>query len=113
MAKIIDVTPDERRRDWRRTIVLDALLDGHPIKILDVSFGGVGGAIEIVGQAEYHPELGRILPLSIESERGNTITFEVEIIRLLEPNGVFGARFTSLNDEQFRAVERLTMGRSL
>ncbi len=93
--------------------MLEGRLDGHPIKVLDVSFGGIGGAIEIVGHGDYQAPADENLRLEIEIGKDQTLIFEVIIVRLMEPAGTFGAQFVSLSDEQFRVLEKLTMGRPL
>ena len=55
MARVIGIQNVERRRDRRQDVLLSGQLDAHPVKIVNVSFGGVGGAIEILGSSDYTP----------------------------------------------------------
>lgn len=110
---MVDITENERRRDWRRPVLLDATLEGHPIKILDVSFGGLKGVVEIIGHSEFQPPVNKPLSLSIATKDGGSINFNLTVLRLSDPSGKFGARFDGLNDDQFQVIERLTLGRPI
>ena len=91
--------------------MLDGQLDAHPVRILDVSFGGVGGAIEILGSLDYKPETEVDLPLVIEGRNGAVEAFTVQVLRLDDKAGTFGARFVNMTDHQFRVLEKLTTAR--
>lgn len=112
MARVIGIQNVERRRDRRQDVLLSGQLDAHPVKIVNVSFGGVGGAIEILGSADYTPPEGVSLPLVIESASGNVEAFTVQVSRVDARRGTFGARFVEMTDHQFRILEKMTTGRS-
>ena len=111
MAKVTDIHGKERRRDRRRGVILDGRLDGHPVRVLDVGFGGIQGAIEISGESEQLPIIGREYRLELDDGSG-TVWFVITVVRVNLGKGLFGAHFTGLDDEQYRNLERLILGRS-
>ena len=113
MAKVIEVGLEERRRDRRRPIMLEGRLEGHTIAIVDISFGGLAGAAELLGKSSWLPEAGREMELELAPNSGKARTFTIEIIRVDPVDGQFGARFLGLDDAQYRVIERLMMGRSI
>lgn len=113
MARIIDLKQAERRRDRRRETMLEGRLGGHAISIVDVSFGGLGAAVDFVGQSDWLPEDGEEAKLELLTASGEVHIFDVEIIRSSPIDSHFGARFLRLDDDQYRLVERLMMGRSI
>ena len=92
--------------------MLEGRLDGRPVRILDVSFGGMKGAIEILGESERLPIIGSEHPLELESKGFETVRFSVTVVRVNMHRGTFGARFHELNDQQYRNLEGMIMGRS-
>ena len=111
MAKVIGIQNVERRRDRRQEVLLAAQLDAHPVKILNISFGGVAGVIEILGSTDYIPPEDAELPLVIEGRSGSAQDFTVQVIRADARAGTFGARFINMTDDQFRVLEKMTTGR--
>ena len=114
MSKIVEVSEMERRRDRRRETLLEGRLQGHPISIVDVSLGGLGAAAHFVGHGDgWVPDLGGDLTLELLSHSGEVHGFDVEVVRCDPVDGHFGVRFLSLDDHQYRVVERLVMGRRI
>ncbi len=111
MSRVIEVSQVERRRDWRRQVLLDAVMDGHPVKVLDVGSGGFGAVLEIEGEGNYLPDVGSKVDIEIAPEAGQFSRFQVEVTRLDPVTGKFGARFRNLTDSQYKIVERMTLGR--
>jgi hypothetical protein len=111
VARVIGIQNVERRRDRRQGVLLNGQLDAHPVKIVNVSFGGVGGAIDILGSSDYTPPEGVNLPLVIESASGRVEDFIVQVTRVNGRRGTFGARFVEMTDHQFRVLEKMTTGR--
>ena len=114
MSKIVEVAEVERRRDRRRETLLEGLLQGHPISIVDISLGGLGAAVHFVGHAEdWVPDLGGDASLELLCDSGTVHAFEVEVVRCDPVDGHFGVRFLSLDDRQYNVIERLVMGRKV
>ena len=110
MAKVVEVGLKERRRDRRRPVMLEGRLEGHAVAIVDVSFGGLAGAVEFLGKSTWLPEFGSEMVLELAPNTDKARTFAVEIIRVDTIDGQFGARFLGLDDAQYRFIERLMMG---
>ena len=113
MAKVTNVYGKERRRDRRRDVMLHGRLDGHRVRILNVSFGGVEGAIEISGESEHLPIIGAEYHLELDDDGAETVRFLITVVRVNMGKGLFGCRFAGLDDNQYRNLERLVLGRSL
>ncbi len=111
MSKTIEVSAAERRRDRRRPTFVKAALNGEPITILDVSLGGFGGTIELSGNDEALPEVGDLAKLELNPDAPDAVTLSIEVIRCDHDLKLFGAHIVEMSDDQFRRLERLTMGR--
>ena len=93
--------------------MLEGRLEGHAVAIVDISFGGLAGAVEVLGKSSWLPEIGSEMELELVPNSDETRTFAIEIIRVDPVDGQFGARFLGINDAQYRVIERLIMGRSI
>ena len=113
MSKIVEVSGAERRRDKRRPSFIKASLNGQPITILDVSLGGLGGTIELHHETGDLPAPGDLATIELEPDSDKAILLTVEVIRADRELGLFGAHIVEMGDSQFRALERLTLGRPL
>ena len=113
VAKVIEIKDDERRRDRRRPVLLPGRLDDKPVKIVDVSLGGVGCAIELEGGEDCSYESDRDLTLEIDGRSGDTHRFTVRVTWVDERSGTLGAAFGSLSDRQFLILEKLMLGRPI
>ena len=113
MAKVIDVQSGERRRDRRRPVLLSGRLNGCAVKVVDVSLGGVGCAIELESTEDCEPLPESDVTLEIDGRGGETFRFSVRVTWLDEDKGTLGAAFCALSDAQFRLLERLTLGRPI
>ena len=113
VAKVIDIQNDERRRDRRRPVLLSGRLDGSPVKIIDVSMGGVRCAIELEGEEDISHESDTDLTLEIDGRSGDTHSFTVRVTWVNERSGTLGAAFGSLSDRQFLVLEKVMLGRPI
>jgi len=116
LAKVVDIQSNERRRDRRRSVLVSGRLDGRPVKILDVSLGGVGCAVELQGGdledgQDYTASSEGYLTLEVDGRSGNTHRFLVQVTWVNESSGTFGAALGALSDDQFRVLEKLIIGR--
>ena len=93
--------------------MLEGRLEGHMVAIIDISFGGLAGAVEFLGKSGWLPEAGSEMGLELAPNSDKARTFAVEIIRVDPVDGQFGARFLGLDDAQYRIIERLMMGRPI
>ena len=105
------VTRKERRRDRRRPLHIDARLDEHEVLLTDLSAAGFGVALDATNRSPFDFRVGRRMRLELTPERGETLTFAVEIIREPGENGVLGGAFVALTDEAYNVIESLLTGR--
>jgi len=111
LAKVVDVKKEERRRDRRRDVLFGASIDGVPVKVVDISISGVKGALEILAAPGHVFQEGARTVITFETGPEETQTFEVEIVRVADASGQFGARFVDLTDRQYRMLESAVLGR--
>jgi hypothetical protein len=87
---------DERRREERLEVCLDAVWDGHgnrPARITDLSDGGC--FVDTTGEAH----IGERLTFRVELPDGNSLELTGEVAHAMRPVG-FGMRFVEMTDEQ-------------
>lgn len=111
MARVVDVMKEERRRDRRRDVLLSASIDGVPVQVVDVSISGVKGALEILAAPGHVFREGARTAITFEDGPEGCQSFDVEIVRVADGSGQFGARFVDLTDQQYRMLERAVLGR--
>lgn len=134
MAKVVSVIQKDRRRDLRRCVSLDGLVNDGPVSVIDISASGVGAKIlntpgplsvgndgyeiEIVPKdsgdgAPAYFEVGTEATLKLLKDGEQILAVTIEIVRF-EPDGDnLGARFINIADEQYRVIERLVTGRPI
>ncbi len=102
----------DKRRDQRRPVSLTGSIDGVPVKLVDVSFAGVGGGVlELRNAAELTIGEGELTTLAFTTAEGRQVTMKITIQRIDPKSGAFGATFTALSGRQFDTIERLMFPR--
>ncbi len=102
----------DKRRDQRRPVSLAGSIDGTPVKLVDVSFAGVGGGfMELSSAADLTIGEGEVTTLTFKTADGQQVTLKITIQRIDLKSGAFGATFTALSGKQFDAIERLMFPR--
>lgn len=104
---------EERRRDRRRQIRVEAHLNGERVKVVDISAAGVGGFLAVHFAGDFASSIGMPARLTLKTPSGTEQEFTVELIRATEGAGLFGARFLGLDDAQYSMVEKLLLGRAI
>jgi hypothetical protein len=134
MAKIVAVTHKERRRDLRRPVNFDGLVNDGRITVVDISSSGVGargldkGGSFSAGDEDYELEIrpldsgkskdsdlepGDIAELKVFKEKALVLSIQVEIVRVDKDADSLGARFINIEDGQYRVIEKLVTGRPI
>lgn len=113
MPRSTTVTSKERRRDQRRPADAEAWLDNFPIEIVDLSMSGIAGLCqELRAHGKLHLRVGKFANLEIaQSEDEDRIKFLVEIKRINNATGEFGAAFDEMESEDFDLIEGLMFPR--
>lgn len=134
MAKVVSVIQKERRRDLRRCVNFDGLVNEGPVSVIDISASGVGATvldtpgplsvgsegyeIEIVpsqsgveGSARF--EVGAEATLKLLKDGEEILAICIEIVRFEPDADSLGARFVGIEDDQYRIIERLVTGRPI
>ncbi len=134
MGKVVAVRRKERRRDLRRRVNFDGLVNEGRITVVDISASGVGAKVFgkpgplVLGDDGYELE---IIPLTQRAGRAcnfkvgdpamlkllkdteTILEIQVEIMRFDKSEDSLGARFIDITDEQYRIIERLVTGRPI
>ncbi len=113
MTRSVSVASKERRRDQRRPVEAEAWLDNFPITIVDLSMSGIAGSSpELKKKGNLKLRIGQFAGLEIApSEDEERLKFLVEIKRIDEAEGEFGAAFDQLEDEDFNLIEAMMFPR--
>lgn len=126
MSKVVSIRQQERRKDFRRQVQLEARLNGWPTEIVDISLSGVGiGESDKITQqsediivtepvtdfGEFPMNVGDVVNLEIFLPGEVELKMKMRIVRkdLLERN--IGGRFTSLGKDNYSVIESLVTGR--
>lgn len=114
VTRVVGFAEQDRRRDRRRDVVIDALLDGEDIQILDIGLSGFGAA----GAYERHdrtiwPKPDTKAELEYTDFRGRKIEMIVEITNSDPESGRFGGNFLELSGASFDAIQDLMLRRDL
>ena len=112
MAKPLNIKSEQRRKDPRRDVLLAARLDGMPVRLLNLSFGGVEIALEQSRGMDPLPVIGSEHLLEFDGVAPRTAKFLVSVIWVGKGNGLCGACFQDLDDQQYEKLDRLIMGRT-
>src|SRR3546814_3539534 len=101
----------ERRRDRRRSMQAEALLDGRPVQLTDLSAAGFGVALDATDRQPHDFRVGRRLRLEVPVPQGEPLSLPVEIVRPSGENGVVGGIFLDISDAAYNTLEELLTGR--
>ena len=113
MAKALNIESEQRRKDPRRDVLLAASLDGMPVRLLNLSFGGVEIALEQSSSSDAPPVIGSEHLLEFDGVAPRTAKFLVKVIWVETGDGLFGACFEDLDDQQYGKLDLLIMARAL
>ncbi|MBT3401514.1 MAG: hypothetical protein HOL07_12125 [Rhodospirillaceae bacterium] len=114
MATRIVGTPNERRRDRRRDVPIEATLDDQPIMIVDIGLSGFGaeGARMETKDLSWPMEDQRS-ELRFTDYRGRDVLILVQIASVDPVEGRFGGKFYELPGDAFDILQDLVMRRDL
>jgi hypothetical protein len=107
----VTVTRKERRRDRRRSMEIEAALDGQPVRLADLSASGFGVAIDATDKTFPHFRVGMRTYLELKADGVEALKLVVEIVREMGENGVVGGAFVKLSDKDYNVIESLLTGR--
>lgn len=107
----VTVIRKERRRDRRRQLQIEALLEGQPVQLTDLSAAGFGAAIDATDHQPRDFRVGQRLHLELQLPDGEWLSLPVEVTRPMGENGVVGGVFGQLTDSAYNAIESLLTGR--
>lgn len=134
MGKVVAVRPKERRRDLRRSVNFEGLVNDGQVTVVDISASGVGAKVFskpgplAFGDEGYELE---IVPVQVSSDtlarfqvggeailkvfkEGDAILeVHVEVVRFDRQADSLGARFIDMTDDQYKIIEKLVTGRPL
>lgn len=134
MSKVVSVFQKERRRDLRRSVRFEGLVNDGPVTVVDISASGVGAKvlgspgpvpvgtegyeIEITpknhdGGDTKHFEVGGEATLALFKDGDPILSASIEIVRFDKEQDSLGARFINIEDAQYRIIERLVTGRPI
>ena len=112
MKQRVSYSSREQRRDQRRAVSIAACLDGQPIEIVDLSLSGVGGgAVELHETESVDLQEGQYAVLEFRGVDDQLVSLNIEIRRVFEETGEFGAVFHDISASDFDAIERLMFPR--
>lgn len=113
-TRVIGYQNNERRRDRRREIVIEATLDGAPIMISNIGLSGFGatGAKKVTKDVIW-PEEAQRAELSFTDYRGRETLILVVVNNVSVEDGTFGGTFIELPGNAFDVIQDLVMLRDL
>lgn len=114
VSRVVGYANQDRRKDRRRDVVLDAKLDDQDVKILDIGLSGFGatGAYETHARTTWPVENSRG-ELSFTDFRGRKIEMLVVITYADGESGRFGGNFLELSGTAFDSIQDLMLHRDL
>ena len=106
--------PNERRRDRRREILIEAMLDDQPVRILDIGLSGFGadGAKKVTKDLNW-PEVDQLSELRFTDYKGRDVLILVTITNVEIEECRFGGNFTELPGNAFDVLQDIVMMRDL
>ncbi len=112
MKQRVAYSSKEQRRDQRRAVSIEASLDGRRIEIVDLSLSGFGGgAVDLQETESVDLQEGQYAVLEFRGNDDQHVSLNIEIRRVFEETGEFGAVFHDISDSDFNAIERLMFPR--
>lgn len=105
---------NERRRDRRREILIEATLDDEPIRILDIGLAGFGadGAKRVTKDIIW-PEEGQLSELRFTDYRGRDVLILVNVTNVEIEEFKFGGEFVELPGNAFDVLQDIVTFRDL
>ncbi|MBT4905363.1 MAG: hypothetical protein HOK98_00755 [Rhodospirillaceae bacterium] len=112
-TRIVGYT-NERRRDRRREILIEATLNDEPVRILDIGLSGFGadGAKQVTKDTIW-PEIDQLAELRFTEYRGRDVLILINITSIEIEEGRFGGEFTELPGNAFDVLQDLVLQRDL
>lgn len=112
-SRVVGYT-NERRRDRRREILNEAMLDDQPVRILDIGLSGFGadGAKKVTKDLNW-PEVDQLSELRFTDYKGRDVLILVTITNVEIEECRFGGNFTELPGNAFDVLQDLVMMRDL
>src|SRR3546814_16007087 len=107
----VTVMRKERRRDRRRSMQAEALLDGRPVQLTDLSAAGFGVALDATDRQPHDFRVGQRLRLEVPVPQGEPLSLPVEIVRPSGEHGVVGRIFLDISDAAYNTIAALLTGR--
>ena len=125
MARVVSVFQKERRRDLRRSVQFEGLVNDGPVTIVDISASGVGAKVLAtpgpmpVGAEGYEIEItpkdhdggdtkdfevGGEATLALLKDGEQILSASIEIVRFDAEQDSLGARFINIEDAQYRII---------
>jgi len=112
-SRVVGYT-NERRRDRRREILIEATLDDQPIRILDIGLSGFGadGAKKVTKDIIW-PEEGQLSELRFTDYRGRDVLILINVTSVEIDEGRFGGEFVELPGNAFDVLQDIVTLRDL
>ncbi|NKB48937.1 MAG: hypothetical protein GKS02_06185 [Alphaproteobacteria bacterium] len=108
MKKRTTFDAKEKRRDQRRPVSIDGMIDGVRFDLIDISLSGLGARTVALGQADgLELEEDQEASLTFTAPDNQQVTLAVTIRRIDHEAGEFGATFARISDQEFDAIEKL------
>ena len=101
----------ERRRDRRRALELEALLDGQAVSLVDLSASGFGAALDATDCSARGFRIGGQHRLELQLGEKEAVVLSVEITRWSPSKAVVAGIFLEISDAAYNMIESLLTGR--
>lgn len=113
-SRVIGYIDQERRRDRRRAVIMEASLDDQEIKILDIGLSGFGaeGAFLRHNKTTW-PKLDSRAELRFTDFKDRKLLMLVEITSVDTKIGRFGGNFLEVSGLAFDVIQDLMLHRDL
>lgn len=134
MAKVVAVRPKERRRDLRRSVNFDGLVNEGQVTVVDISASGVGAKVfskpgplavgdegyeleivpvQVSSDALARFEIGDEAILKVFKDGESILEVQIEVVRFDRDADSLGARFIDMSHDQYKIIEKLVTGRPI